>query len=625
MNAAKIGRFTVLDPPTGWDRGRTNYFDMFAGAARFGSGRFLLREADYRELEQSRADGLTTLTLECRDYGGQQDNQELSIPVALAGATPYSRGVPDTNGAPAEHIVEVALFDRRVKTAAFDPISKNYNCQTADLGGIAESTKNGSQEWTWADAFADAGGEFLIGGGSAVMPTWKPRNLSWKGVPRGRVIDDMAARLFLVVGFRPTLGRWVLHAPGTLTATNSRLLSDAIKIGASGETISNVLRLPREIVVTFPIATDPSTSDPFGRPTYEKAVPTATGLGGQSQAIHCGEYWAVGYGGRIVNQKDLDAVAADLAPRFVDSLNAPIATYEIPGVWAFEPDGAIRAIRWICGPSGSLTMVRLNNGREWSPLDETLRTAREAAYNQTLVTIGEPAVHSSANGVKMLRRSSRVMFDAIIDGSEDSEGAAGDSGKFLYDFTEVGLKHPGEYGDWAGGYGGGTRTGQARNRTEEVGDDNEPIPDGTVVVVTEYTIWSDKGEPEKSYWIEAGGVGATSQWATIGGSSADGDNKWVYTATLEDSGEEAAGVRNGMELPNSGAGVQGNGVNVDNLPDGFEIQPIASGVRVRVWTLENEEGEDEYWFFAPNAVDGECTSDPTDPTKAVLSSQIFGW
>lgn len=65
---------------------------------------------------------------------------------------------------------------------------------------------------------------------------------------------------------------------------------------------------------------------------------------------------------------------------------------------------------------------------------------------------------------------------------------------------------------------------------------------------------------------------------------------------------------NMLEIGNGPSGVQGNGVNVDDLPSGFSIGPIPSGGwahPVFVWQLAGDGGL-EYWMHYPNPVVGRC-------------------
>lgn len=110
--------------------------------------------------------------------------------------------------------------------------------------------------------------------------------------------------------------------------------------------------------------------------------------------------------------------------------------------------------------------------------------------------------------------------------------------------------------------------------------------------------------------------------------STSGPNRWDYQFaetiktqsgydgwTLRTNGRTGDAM-NKFEVPNSGSGTQGNGINVDTLPGGFSIQPIASGIVVTIdierWFNVDGgvviESGFEYWFSAMNSVDGVCDS-----------------
>lgn len=108
--------------------------------------------------------------------------------------------------------------------------------------------------------------------------------------------------------------------------------------------------------------------------------------------------------------------------------------------------------------------------------------------------------------------------------------------------------------------------------------------------------------------------------ARITGSTRDGSNwRWTYdfvesekTSTGYDGWEDVTdGITgtayNRAEAINGTAGLMGNGVNIDTLPDGFEMQPIPDDTPVRLEAIiVNGETELEWWFSMPNGIDGEC-------------------
>ena len=118
-------------------------------------------------------------------------------------------------------------------------------------------------------------------------------------------------------------------------------------------------------------------------------------------------------------------------------------------------------------------------------------------------------------------------------------------------------------------------------------------------------------------------------WARITASASAGDNQWTYTFT--EVRKVVAGYSgwtvvvdgmsgtayNSAEDINSDSGVQGNGVDPDNLDTEdytFTIQPcpVLSIVRMyRVGFTSEEDGYEgdnvvEYWFTHENGVDGSC-------------------
>lgn len=109
--------------------------------------------------------------------------------------------------------------------------------------------------------------------------------------------------------------------------------------------------------------------------------------------------------------------------------------------------------------------------------------------------------------------------------------------------------------------------------------------------------------------------------ARITGYVVDGDNKWKYqweevthadtpgTYTTVSGGRTHSThglAYNSIEAPNSGSGLQGNGIDVGDLPVGMEMQPIATA---SIHTMTGPYGTTELpWvrFSCPNAVGGEC-------------------
>ena len=75
------------------------------------------------------------------------------------------------------------------------------------------------------------------------------------------------------------------------------------------------------------------------------------------------------------------------------------------------------------------------------------------------------------------------------------------------------------------------------------------------------------------------------------------------------TGGRTGTARNMFEDMNDGAGIEGNGINVDgtDFPSGFEMQPVPAGTVVMMHrVLEAAAGTQEFWFDFVNAVDGTC-------------------
>jgi len=98
-------------------------------------------------------------------------------------------------------------------------------------------------------------------------------------------------------------------------------------------------------------------------------------------------------------------------------------------------------------------------------------------------------------------------------------------------------------------------------------------------------------------------------------------NRWVYeweeVAWADNDPQTVTDGRNSttdgvalnrLEASNTATGIQGNGIDADGLPTGFELVPIGSGACVRLTgPYTNATTGLPFWLFeAPNAVDGDC-------------------
>lgn len=109
-------------------------------------------------------------------------------------------------------------------------------------------------------------------------------------------------------------------------------------------------------------------------------------------------------------------------------------------------------------------------------------------------------------------------------------------------------------------------------------------------------------------------------FARITDATLDGTNRWIYDweeVRFEDDEPVTTGAvrtsdthgqaMNLREMLNDGTGVQGNGVDVANLPSGFAIQPVSGRGAVILFGPYQDGGEDRWYFQSTNGVDGSCT------------------
>jgi hypothetical protein len=137
-------------------------------------------------------------------------------------------------------------------------------------------------------------------------------------------------------------------------------------------------------------------------------------------------------------------------------------------------------------------------------------------------------------------------------------------------------------------------------------------------------IWKEAGTGAGKYAIVDLGSASASRrvLAKITGSSAMAgeNNRWSYDWTEVEIADGAfstvAGGLNSassglaynlIEAGNTGSGIQGNGVDLANLPVGFSVKPIGAGAIVYLDGPHEYSDSSMNWFFhVANAVDGVC-------------------
>ena len=141
----------------------------------------------------------------------------------------------------------------------------------------------------------------------------------------------------------------------------------------------------------------------------------------------------------------------------------------------------------------------------------------------------------------------------------------------------------------------------------------EPAMDGSTAI-----LWREGGTGVQWAIVRLGQAAAgVLVEGVITSSTPIGPNRWAYTVEeseylkLGEFGIKAGGrvftAYNDCEQQNAATGIQGNGVDVDDLPEGVEIVPIGNGSNVRLTRRINcETLAIEWTFFAVNQLDGPC-------------------
>lgn len=139
-------------------------------------------------------------------------------------------------------------------------------------------------------------------------------------------------------------------------------------------------------------------------------------------------------------------------------------------------------------------------------------------------------------------------------------------------------------------------------RNSGIGDGGGGIPEET------------RGPAWRTFWAKIGTAHylATNRWEY------DWVEQWRVAGVWADkprgrSSTETTRALNSVESFNDGSGVEGNSINIDNLGDGFDLQPVQGEpvVRMRVdFYKDGERWKIAYSFSYENAVDGECATTP---------------
>ena len=136
-------------------------------------------------------------------------------------------------------------------------------------------------------------------------------------------------------------------------------------------------------------------------------------------------------------------------------------------------------------------------------------------------------------------------------------------------------------------------------------------------------LWKDSGTGNQRAIIALvpSRVSESKRWARITGSTSLATRRWSYdweTVTFDGvdwntlsptvTSSTLGKAINTLEASNSATGIQGNGVDEDNLLGTFDLVPIGDGAVVEIRGPYNDSvSGDDFWLFtAANLVDGDC-------------------
>lgn len=158
----------------------------------------------------------------------------------------------------------------------------------------------------------------------------------------------------------------------------------------------------------------------------------------------------------------------------------------------------------------------------------------------------------------------------------------------------------------------------------EIFEDEFQIPFADIKLSTKTQLIQDRDGAAQILWHEPGtgvvwaivrlGRAAVEFWAEITGNTeiSPGTNRWDYdwkemslnigTNTWSDHPQQRTGTaRNTIEIPNTGSGIEGNGVDLDSLI-APTLWPAGTGAIVRMHEWFKGTSEKEHWFTFENSV-----------------------
>lgn len=424
LNTTTLGGLSTYDPP---DVSALNRFVCRSGASRWGTGVFVMLRSDYLTLATQ---ATTTLVMKGDPGPG------LTMTVVIGGAEPI---ITTTDPNPGNDLVKVTVYDIRAQN--FGSVQKGYNVMVdgfpldGSFNPVCYSTtlESGST-WPWKDLLTDS--EIIAYTGDddvflQYLPGWTPFNIIWDNVPSARALDEIAAQLFLVVGFNPFdptgpgASNYILVQPNGGFSSNKDLATQAENSGArlagdtpgtNGGAQRNLYRLPKTFKVIFPGI---GGKDPFDHRAYvsqqNSEINNATGAPG---IVQMGMMPAIWNGSAWANQSTLDMVAMDMATRAGAFISQNFGQLEYAGIWPFQPDGVYRQVEWISYPKGhpqegARTILKSDNAKDWLPTDQ-LNDPINLVSPQEIVGLGRSYGTIGAGGTKYVWRLGQAVGVAIL-------------------------------------------------------------------------------------------------------------------------------------------------------------------------------------------------------------------
>ena len=268
----------------------------------------------------------------------------------------------------------------------------------------------------------------------------------------------------------------------------------------------------------------------------------------------------------VLNDEQLEAIAKQYASFYLSSGTVEAGVILLRGIHEVEPgdwDGAVSSVSYDIFHNQTIVTVNQHE----VPRSDYERLAR-AAGRSVAAGVGQVQLGRSSAARGELRYTlSPQSTDAASGTGASPQQVAGDRGRERSESGSQGSKHSGLH----------ART------------DLSTIPELSEIFVR------------------------------ITGETLLSDNKWEYdweeVRFANDEAVTTGSVRtsasygkalNLMEMLNTAAGVQGNGVDVANLDNDFEIQPISDRAVVMLKGPYTISGVNRWLFQAVNAVDGVC-------------------